>query len=394
VTGSSRQKLLFIAPHLPRFDKYSGDLRMFRFLEILARDFDVVFIAQDKTGEGPEEEGRYRAALAGKNVRVHVGEFSLPSILLEHDFRAAIIEFYYIADHYIPRIRMLRPNCRVVVDTVDIHYRRAFSRYGLTGEARDLEAAERTKKEEVAVYRRADLVLAVTDEDARILGADCPGLAIRVIPNIHDPAAVREANGNRNLLFVGGFGHEPNVDAVLYFCKEIFPAVRRAVPECSLTIVGSNPPDEIRRLQGGSIRVAGFVPSLDPVFRDSYVSVAPLRFGAGMKGKVGEAMSEGLPVVTTSVGAQGMGLEHRHNAMVCDSASEFADSVIELLRDRTLYEHVRDHAAEHIRKICGTESVATRVQGMMRELDGLRPKRIGLRERIALASGFLRKALS
>jgi len=394
MVGRGREAVLFIAPHLPRFDKYSGDLRMFRLLEILAKRYDVVFIAQENTGEGPAEESRYLAALAKSNIRAHAGEYSLPRILIGRNFKAAIIEFHYIAEHYIPRIRMLRPRCRIVVDTVDIHYRRAFSRYGVTKDPEDLSAAERTKRDEIAVYRKADMVLTVTDEDAEILDADCPGLTMRTVPNIHDPAPLREGNDNRNLLFVGGFSHEPNVDAVLYFCGRIFPAIRQSVPDCTLTVVGSNPPEEIRRLADPAVDIAGFVPTLDPVFRNSYISVAPLRFGAGMKGKVGEAMSEGLPVVTTSIGAQGMGLIHRHNAMVCDSETDFANSVIELFRNRMLYEAIRRNAFEHIRNICGTEAVTGKVGEIMDQLDDMQPKRIGFGERIALASGFLRKAIS
>jgi glycosyltransferase involved in cell wall biosynthesis len=238
------------------------------------------------------------------------------------------------------------------------------------------------------------VIVTVTDEDAEVLNGDCPGLIIRTIPNIHDPTLIPLENGNRNLLFVGGFSHDPNVDAVRYFCDLIFPSIRMAVPDCKLIIVGSNPPDEIRRLHCDFIRVIGYAPSLDPFFRNSYVSVAPLRFGAGMKGKVGEAMSQGLPVVTTTIGAQGMGLVHRHNAMICDSPSEYAASVVELIRNRELYEDIRMNAFDHVKNTCGTVVVEKMVNNMMEQLEYITPIPMKFGEKVGIASKFIGKMFS
>jgi glycosyltransferase involved in cell wall biosynthesis len=391
MTGKSGPKLLFISPHLPRFDKTAGDLRLYRVLEIFSRDHEIVFLAQEDTGDGRKEDARYLAALAALNIATHVKDYSLVKVLLAHAFKAAIIEFYYIADHYIPRIKILQPKCHVIVDTVDIHYRRAYTKYLVTKNPEDLSGTEKIKREELRVYRKADVIVTVTDDDAEVLNGDCPGLTIRTIPTIHDPALIPQENGNRNLLFVGGFSHDPNVDAVRYFCEQIFPLIHGAVPDCRLIVVGSNPPDEIRRLQSDFIQVTGFAPSLDPFFRNSYVSVAPLRFGAGMKGKVGEAMSRGLPVVTTSIGAQGMGLVHRHNAMICDSPSEYAASVVELIRNRGLYEDIRKNAIDHIRNTYGTVVVGKMLNSMMEELAYIKPTPMKLREKIGFASKFIRK---
>ena len=391
MAGKFKPKLLFISPHLPRFDKTSGDLRMYRLLEILSRGHEIVFLAQGETGDGQKEEARYLDALANLKIATHVKDYSLAKILLAQSFKAAILEFYYIAGHYIPRIKILQPKCHVIVDSVDIHYRRAYTKYLVTKNPEDLSVTEKIKREELRVYKKADVIVTVTDEDAEVLNGDCPGLIIRTIPNIHDPALIAQENGNHNLLFVGGFSHDPNVDAVRYFCELILPSIRVAVPDCKLIIVGSNPPDEIRRLQSDFIRVIGYAPSLEPFFRNSYVSVAPLRFGAGMKGKVGEAMSQGLPVVTTPIGAQGMGLVHRHNAMICDSPSEYAASVVELIRNRCLYEYIRKNAIDHIRNMCGTDAVEKMVNAMMEELEYIKPTPMKLREKVGIASKFIWK---
>jgi glycosyltransferase involved in cell wall biosynthesis len=394
MAGKSKPKLLFISPHLPRFDKTSGDLRMYRLLEILSRDHEIVFLAQGETGDGQKEDARYLDALANLKIATHVKDYSLVKILLTQSFKAAIIEFYYIADHYIPRIKILQPKCHVIVDTVDIHYRRAYTKYLVTKNPEDLSVAEKTKREELRTYKKADVIVTVTDEDGEVLKNDCPGLNIKTIPNIHDPVMSPHENDNRNLLFVGGFSHDPNVDAMLYFCEQIFPSIREAVPDCKLTIIGSNPPEEIRRLQNDFIQVIGFTPSLDPFFGNSYVSVAPLRFGAGMKGKVGEAMSQGLPVVTTSIGAQGMGLVHRHNAMICDSPSEYAASVVELIQNRELYEDIRRNAFDHVKNTCGTVVVEKMVNNMMEQLEYITPIPMKFGEKVGIASKFIGKMFS
>jgi glycosyltransferase involved in cell wall biosynthesis len=393
MTGKSKPKILFVSPYLPRFDRNAGDLRMYRFLEILSANHEIVFLAQGETGEGQKEEARYLAALANLNIAVHVKDYSLVKVLLAHTFKAAIIEFYYIADHYIPRIKFLQPKCHVVVDTVDIHYRRAYSKYLVTKNPGDFSAAEKTKRNELLTYKKADVVVTASDEDGEVLRSDCPGLNIKTIPIIHDPVISPLEIDDRNLLFVGGFSHDPNVDAMLYFCEQIFPSIRMAIPDCKLTIVGSKPPEAIRRLQSDFIQVIGFAPSLDPFFRSSYVSVAPLRYGAGMKGKVVEAMSQGLPVVTTSVGAQGMGLVHRHNAMICDSPLEYAASVVELFRSRELYEGIRRNAFDHIKRICGTVVVGKMVNDMMEELEYSTPTPMKLREKVGIAAKYLRNVI-
>ena len=190
MTGKSRPKLLFISPHLPRFDKTAGDLRLYRLLEIFSRDHEIVFLAQEDTGDGEKEEARYLAALATLNIATHVKDYSLVKVLLAHAFKAAIIEFYYIADHYIPRIKILQPNCHVIVDTVDIHYRRAYTKYLVTKNTEDLSVTEKIKREELRVYRKADVIVTITDDDAEVLNGDCPGLTIRTIPTIHDPALI------------------------------------------------------------------------------------------------------------------------------------------------------------------------------------------------------------
>lgn len=374
-----KPKFLLVAPYLPRFDRNSGDFRLFQIIGMIAKSHEITYIAAGDTGENIEDDRRYLSALRDLNITVHSKDASFLGLLLKNRYDVAMLEFYYVAEHYLPRIRMVRPRCPVIVDTVDVHYRRAFTKHDVTKCDTDLYAAEKIKKNELAVYRNADMVITVTEEDAEILKSDCGSLNTRVVPNIHEINAVRVRNENLNLLFVGGFSHDPNVDAVQWLCADIFPLIREALPGVTLTIAGSNPPEAIRQFQSNAIEVTGFVPSLAQYYRKSLLSVAPLRYGSGMKGKVGEAMAHGLPVVTTTIGAQGMGLIHGFDSMISDNAEGFAAAVIELIRDRKLYESVRAKAMEKIRETSSPEIVERKIRLLLSELAaaGAAPMRLG-----------------
>ena len=187
--------------------------------------------------------------------------------------------------------------------------------------------------------KRCDLVAAVTGSEAELIRDYAPDRTVVVLPNVHqvDKDSMRPFHSRSDLLFIGGFDHEPNVDAVLYLVGEIMPRVT-AEEDVRLWVVGSNPPPEITALQSPSCVVTGFVPDADAYFHHAKVFVAPLRFGAGMKGKLGHALALGLPIVTTSVGAEGMDLNHEEHLLVRDEPDAFAAAVVRLYRDRALWE--------------------------------------------------------
>jgi glycosyltransferase involved in cell wall biosynthesis len=142
------------------------------------------------------------------------------------------------------------------------------------------------------------------------------------------------------MLFFGHFSHAPNVDAVEYLCREIAPLVWSKLPEVLITIAGADPPRAFDRHVGDRVRVLGWVEDLDAVIDGSRVMIAPLRFGAGVKGKVALAMARGLPVVTTAVGAEGLGLTSEESVLIGGSSRELADQCLRLLNDAPLWERI------------------------------------------------------
>ena len=152
-------------------------------------------------------------------------------------------------------------------------------------------------------------------------------------------------------MFIGGFRHTPNEDGILWFVKEVFPKLRENIPEIKLYILGSNPTESVQRLQNESIVVKGFVTEeeLKRFYETSRIAVVPLRYGAGIKGKVVEAMCYGVPVVTTSVGAEGIiGAED----ILCieDEPDKMSDALIHLYEDRETLSKMSSASIKYIRE--------------------------------------------
>jgi len=336
----SRVNILAIAYMVPEPDQASGDLRFFTILEMLAGFGKVSLVLRDiaewraKSTDYP----RYQTLLAQAGVELL--ENGVHAALSAKQYDLVIFEFYHPAIEFGKLARHLQPRARIVVDSVDVHFNRLAAKAMLTGSADDLREAEATRVEELAAYRAADLVAVVSEEDSQLILANLPGLVITVLPNVHTiherPGRISREFGR--LVFVGSFRHSPNVDAMLYFVGEVMPLIRRRIQGVRLSIVGSHPTNEINALAGEDVEVLGYVPDTAPYLQSAYISIAPLRYGGGLKGKVGEAMSHGLPVVTTSYGAEGFGLTSGQDLLLADTSAEFADAIVSVLEDAQLHE--------------------------------------------------------
>ena len=178
-----------------------------------------------------------------------------------------------------------------------------------------------------------------------------PGVPVGVVSNIHGAEPTGEGYDTRDgLLFVAGFGHPPNVDAALWFCTDVLPLIRRDLGDVPVRLVGSNPPPEIRALAGDGVEVTGWVPATTPYITSSRLSIAPLRYGAGVKGKVNLAMSYGLPVVATSPSIEGMHLRAGEDVLVADDAEGFAAAIERGYTDKALWEKLARNGVDNIER--------------------------------------------
>jgi glycosyltransferase involved in cell wall biosynthesis len=197
---------------------------------------------------------------------------------------------------------------------------------------------------------RTDATLVVSTLEEEKLKEEGVDAKVYIVSNIHElrPDAYQYGyDARKDILFVGNYAHLPNRDSIKWFTNHIFPAILKQLPEAKLHVVGANMPDDmLKDLQGKNIIVDGYLSDeeLAALLVKSRVFVAPLRYGAGVKGKVGQAIEYGLPVIASSIAAEGMHLEEGVSGLLADDAKTFADQVVRLYQDPKLWKTVQENA--------------------------------------------------
>jgi glycosyltransferase involved in cell wall biosynthesis len=283
--------------------------------------------------------------------------------------------------------RRSHASLKIVFDMVDAHFIRLTREHEVTKDARTAEEAAKYQEIELRLARACDLVWSTSDEDKEAIARETHGVRIKVIPTIHPLHERGKLYTERaHLLFLGNFAHRPNADAVHHLLRDIFPLVKKSLPDVKLYIVGDNVPPEIAAYAAPDVEVLGYVPNIEPLFQSCRVMVVPLRYGAGMKGKVGESLAYGLPVVTTTIGAEGFNLTDGDEALVADEPQAFAAAVVRAYEDRDVWERLAEHGRRHIEKHFTPEVVAEIINSSIREL-GLTELETRAANRIAETNG-------
>ena len=357
-------RILVIAPYIPMPDRGSGELRLFSLLKILAAVHRVTLYTWtwgQEVSDGAKL--RYQQNLTKEGVLLESD--GLRRLLQSERYDAVVFEWYYWVDWYLQDVKTWQPQAKIIIDTVDIEFRRLKLRAQAEGGCSEAELYQQ-KHLELSAYEKADLVIAVSDEEMEILSEELTGKEIAVIPNIHEfPDVLPPLTVEPNLIFVGNFRFPPNLDAVQYFCDEIWPGIRASIPNATFKIVGNALPTNLPLFDTPGVEPVGYVPDTRIYLEHSRISVAPLRFGAGVKGKVGEAIAAGVPVVTTPVGAQGLPLANGTEIQVAESPRRFTEAVVMLLRDFDACLAQRERAWKQLQAEFGPAAVAIKVSELM-----------------------------
>ena len=216
---------------------------------------------------------------------------------------------------------------------------------------------------------RADATLVVSDAERDLLRREVPGLAVHrvsLIEQVH--TEVPGYDDREGFYFVGGFEHPPNVDAVLWFGAEVLPAIRRELPRATFHVLGSKTPEAVHALEGEGVVVTGHVPEMERYLLGCRLSIAPLRYGAGIKGKVTQSLAWGLPCVMTPIAAEGIGLTHGTDALIAEEPADFARSVIDAYRDRELWQRLSAAGRQRIRERFSPEVARAALAALLDEL--------------------------
>ena len=295
-------------------------------------------------------------------------ELSAPSFDAFADGRSGLYDLILLsspdaASGAIDVSRRAFPDATILYDSVDLHFLRQERRAEIVGGASERDY---WLDKELKCIRGSDITVTVTDNEAQIVRSLVPSARTFVLPVVHepDPQPRLPHDATSDLLFIGGFLHDPNIDAVRYLAREIMPLVTDEV-DARLWVIGPHPPEEIRALASASVVVAGHVPDVTSHLRRARVFVSPVRFGAGMKGKNAHAMAYGVPLVTTTVGAEGMDLVDGDHVLIRDGAEPFAAGVVALYRDPALWGHLARRSLEVARARWSPDAMLSKLDALL-----------------------------
>ena len=347
--------LLFVDHYVPEFDKDAGSRASFQYIQLFVRQgFQVKFIGDNFFHSLP-----YTTVLEQMGVEVLCGDWYylhwkewLKENAVHFDY--AILSRPHIAVNYIDILRQYS-KAHIAYFGHDLHYLRAMREYETTRDKAYLNESNSWHEKEYALMRKMNVVFyfstveieMIKQEDPTINTVSIPVYFFDDVPN--EPYRFEK---RKDLFFVGGFAHRPNLDAVQWLVSEIMPKVREKIPDIQLHIAGSKMPNEVKDLDGkDGVVIEGAVSDerLKELYEQSRMSIVPLRFGAGVKGKVIESLYHGLPLVTTTCGAEG--IEGAKNTIIAlDTAEEIANKIIALYNNRAALEKLSADQREIVKK--------------------------------------------
>jgi len=309
--SSSKKTILVIDHYVPHFDKDAGSRHTFQYLKLfLDLNLNVKFIGDNFYKHEP-----YTTNLQQLGIEVLYGEYYRTNwkewVLENKDkFDYVLLNRPHISIKYID---FLKDNTRakIIFFGHDLHFYREEKQYQIKKEPALLASSIEWKETETRLFEKSDFILTPSKEEQKIISGLSSTFHASVIPLFYFKefnSPITDFSERKNLLFVGGFNHTPNVDGVLWFIEEIWPIVKEQIPGIQLNIAGSNAPESIKNLESADVFVKGYVSDkeLETLYKQTRIVVIPLRYGAGTKGKTLEALKNGVPLVTTPEGIEGL----------------------------------------------------------------------------------------
>jgi GT2 family glycosyltransferase len=361
--------IIIVDTGVPLFDKDSGSYRMYHIIKILKQlNYHVIFVPDN---DEPTQPYTQKFQQMGVEVLYYTSDFKVSLINQIRELLNSIdIAWVCRPDHaskYFPVFRS-NPKIKIVYDTIDLHYmrlKREIELYPERGRTSDWQKVQRL---ELAMAKSADKVLAITNTDKEIL-ENQGVINLETIPNIHVPYKKEKPpfEERKGILFIGSYHHKPNVDAVVWLCSEIMPLVWEKHPDIVVTLLGNNPGENILNLAGPNIVIPGFIEDVSSYFLNNKIFVAPLNYGSGMKGKIGQSLEYSLPLISTSVGVEGMNLLTNYNCIIAEDTQSFAREIVRLYYDKTLWESISSKCHEAIHQY-SPEYVRERISGILHSL--------------------------
>ena len=351
---SQKRKIFLVVDHyVPMYDMDAGSRYMLDYMKLfLKKGYKIKFLGDNFFAKQP-----YTNALQQMGIEVIYGDWYaqhwkewLKEIGQDLDY--VMLSRPHISIKYIDAVREYS-DAKVLYMGHDLHFWREEMKYEKTGDLKALRESEKWRAIELQLMRKADVTIYPSDLEVEKIRSIDPAITVRRWPlNIYDevPEVTFEPEERDGILFIGGFTHEPNVDAAVWTVREVMPRVWQERPDIGLHIVGSNAPDEVLNLAGEKVHVHGYMTDeeLDQLLEGCRMELVSLRYGGGVKGKVIEAMKNGLPIVTTSVGTQGLAGAEEF-LLMGDTAEELAGQILRHYDDGPLLKEISRKETEYVR---------------------------------------------
>jgi GT2 family glycosyltransferase/glycosyltransferase involved in cell wall biosynthesis len=382
--------ILFIAPSLPLFDREAGGLRMLELLKLFIEEDSFVYFFYESAGISGDVSS-YLSILADLGVKLIR---DLRFLNADPDIKPDLVfvSTWNCIERYVDNLRYRYPEAVFVGDMIDLHWKREGRaiEQGLSNVS--LDEWKNLKEREKKAYRSCDLTVVVTEEDRLSLLEEEPNIRTIVLSTIHrlrEVAFKQESIDDPKALFVGHFRHVPNVSS----CLEAIVIIKRynelRGKKVILNIIGDNAPTEILRCHDGDvIFVRGYVPDLRAYEEMSTFLLAPITFGAGIKGKICEAISAGIPVLTNEIGNEGIGLEHKSEAFIAEDQHGFIEGIDFILEDYERSQGLVSASRDKIKKLFSRDAQKSVINNL------ISPKKITISIVTFNQAGLLEKCLN
>lgn len=345
-------RVLFIDYTTPRPDQDAGSyaaLQEIRLVQSLG--YKVSFLPTNLA-----HLGKYTHDLQNLGVEMIYAPFflSVQEYLSRHaaEFDAFYVTRFYVAQEVLGHLRTYAPEAKVLFNNADLHFLREIRAARAENDETRLQMARRTRDEEMAVINQVDVVLSYNELEHTVIEAYSEGRATVVrTPWVVDiPATVPPLSERAGMSFLGSFRHHPNVEGVQWFVREVMSQLASQQEGLTLSIYGSSMPKDIAALESRAVLPVGFVQKVSDAYDPHRIFLAPLRSGAGIKGKVIDALAHGIPCVLSPVAAEGIGLRNGQECFIARTPAEWISAISRLNQDDALWHQISEAARSYVKE--------------------------------------------
>jgi glycosyltransferase involved in cell wall biosynthesis len=332
-------EIFFVSKNVPNLLKSAGDIRAFRMLKILRKKHNVhVFARSADYGESDVKSIGCESHLTGNPQTTYVtySNVKQPDIV--------ILSHWTVASEMLEFVRATSPQAKIYIDTIDVEFLRLSRKLAFDPTKIDEKEVNRVRASELGVYRKADGLIVASEQDKVELKKHGEFNLID-LPCLYSINNEYRPSEGKNSYIICNWTHEPNIVSTKYLCEEIIP-----MTDLMFYIVGKHPPEDIKKYESSKIVVNGAEYEINKFLFKMNMLLCPVFYGAGMNGKILEAISFGIPVITSSLGALPIGLIHEESAMVADDTKSFINCVNQVLIDKDLREKLSVNGKEVAKK--------------------------------------------